>query len=73
MSIFPGIATLLNKMERPNCMVAVDGSVYRFHPHFHNLMMAKIAELVPPERKVELQMNSRLVDFLAWPFGQRVT
>ncbi|XP_041370914.1 hexokinase-1-like isoform X2 [Gigantopelta aegis] len=41
-----GIACLLNKMQRPDVTVAVDGSLYRFHPHFHDLMMEKIGQLV---------------------------
>ncbi|XP_012220068.1 hexokinase type 2 isoform X3 [Linepithema humile] len=40
-----GIATLLNKMGENNVTVGIDGSVYRFHPHFHDLMTAKITEL----------------------------
>lgn len=40
-----GIATLLNKMGENNVTVGIDGSVYRFHPHFHDLMTAKISEL----------------------------
>ncbi|XP_018316393.1 hexokinase type 2 isoform X3 [Mycetomoellerius zeteki] len=40
-----GIAALLNKIEENNVTVGIDGSVYRFHPHFHDLMTAKISEL----------------------------
>ena len=40
-----GIATLLNKMGEDNVTVGIDGSVYRFHPHFHDLMTEKIAQL----------------------------
>lgn len=42
-----GIATLLNKISEDNVTVGIDGSVYRFHPHFHDLMTAKISELQP--------------------------
>ncbi|GAB1869416.1 Phosphotransferase [Camponotus japonicus] len=42
-----GIAALLNKMSEDNVTVGIDGSVYRFHPHFHDLMTAKINELQP--------------------------
>ncbi|CAG0885823.1 unnamed protein product [Cyprideis torosa] len=52
-----GIATLLNRMGRPSTMVAVDGSVYRFHPHVHNLMMMKIGELVNPGIKFDLMLS----------------
>lgn len=43
-----GVACLLNKMEKPHVTVAVDGSVYRFHPHFHDLMVEKIRQLINP-------------------------
>ncbi|XP_032678925.1 hexokinase type 2 isoform X2 [Odontomachus brunneus] len=40
-----GIAALLNKMGENDVTVGIDGSVYRYHPHFHDLMVAKIGEL----------------------------
>jgi hexokinase len=40
-----GIASLLIKMGENNVTVGVDGSVYRFHPHFHDLMVEKISTL----------------------------
>jgi hexokinase len=42
----------MNKMGHDNVTVGIDGSVYRFHPHFHDLMMEKIAQLVKPGIKV---------------------
>ncbi|XP_067657628.1 hexokinase-4-like isoform X2 [Haliotis asinina] len=45
-----GIACLLNKMGRPEVVVGVDGSLYRFHPHFHDLMMEKVQKLAPDIR-----------------------
>lgn len=53
-----GIATLLNKMNEPVVTVGIDGSVYRFHPHFHNLMMEKIGELVNPGIKVRIKFST---------------
>jgi hexokinase len=47
-----GAATLINKMGQKNVTVGIDGSVYRFHPHFHDLMTEKIAQLVTPGIKV---------------------
>lgn len=46
------LSTIINKMQRPHTTVGVDGSVYRYHPHFHDLMERKISELVHPEYKV---------------------
>ncbi|XP_011506332.1 PREDICTED: hexokinase type 2-like isoform X1 [Ceratosolen solmsi marchali] len=40
-----GLAALLIKMGENNVTVGVDGSVYRFHPHFHDLMVEKISML----------------------------
>jgi len=51
------VSTILNKMKRPRTTVGVDGSVYRFHPHFHDLMEKKIAELVHPEIKFDLMLS----------------
>ena len=47
-----GAATLINKMGQDNVTVGIDGSVYRFHPHFHDLMIEKIAQLITPGIKV---------------------
>jgi len=51
------IATILNKIKRPHTTVGVDGSVYRFHPHFHNLMVKKISELTNPEYNFDLMLS----------------
>jgi len=40
------ITCILKKMKRPFTTVGVDGSVYRYHPHFHDLMEKKIEELL---------------------------
>ncbi|ESO89803.1 hypothetical protein LOTGIDRAFT_164838 [Lottia gigantea] len=52
-----GIATLLNKMERKDVSVAVDGSLYRFHPHFHDLMVEKIQKLIKPGLRFKLMLS----------------
>lgn len=52
-----GIATLLNKMNRPEVTIGVDGSLYRFHPHFHDLMDEKIRQLVNPGIKFKLMLS----------------
>ncbi|XP_029644605.1 hexokinase-2 isoform X2 [Octopus sinensis] len=45
-----GTAALIHKMGRSEVTVAVDGSLYRFHPHFHDLMVEKIKALCPLTR-----------------------
>jgi len=52
-----GVATLLNKMGKEHVTVAVDGSVYRFHPHFHDLMVDKINELINPGLSFDLMLS----------------
>lgn len=51
------VATIINRIKRPQVTVGVDGSVYRFHPHFHSLMEKKITELIRPECKFELMLS----------------
>ncbi|EDW29882.1 GL15877 [Drosophila persimilis] len=52
-----GIATLINKMDEPHVTVGVDGSVYRFHPKFHNLMVEKITKLIKPGITFDLMLS----------------
>ncbi|PSN38247.1 Hexokinase type 2 [Blattella germanica] len=52
-----GVATLINKMGQESVTVGIDGSVYRFHPHFHDLMMEKIAQLVKPGIKFDIMLS----------------
>ena len=42
-----GISVLLNRMQWAVNSVAIDGSLYRYHPNLHALMTAWIAELAP--------------------------
>lgn len=51
------VSTVLNKMQRPHTTVGVDGSVYRYHPHFRDLMEKKIDELTNPNYKFELMLS----------------
>lgn len=51
------IATLLNRINKPSITVAVDGSLYRFHPRFHDLMMEKISALITPGLKFKLMLS----------------
>lgn len=52
-----GLATLINRAQKPEMTIAVDGSLYRFHPRFHNLMTLKIQELVKPGLKFKLALS----------------
>ncbi|CAG5133645.1 unnamed protein product [Candidula unifasciata] len=52
-----GLATLINRLNKKDMTIAVDGSLYRFHPRFHNLMCLKIKELVKPGLKFKLCLS----------------
>ncbi|XP_068217429.1 hexokinase type 2 isoform X3 [Palaemon carinicauda] len=52
-----GVAVLLNRIQEESVTVAVDGSVYRFHPHFHNLMTEQISQLIKPGMKFSLMLS----------------
>lgn len=52
-----GIAALINKMDEKSVTVGVDGSVYRFHPKFHDLMKAKIRQFVKPDISFDLMLS----------------
>lgn len=41
------LASLIMKIGNKNITIGVDGSVYRFHPHFNALMTEGIKELIP--------------------------
>lgn len=36
-----GITALLKKMDYHDVVVAIDGSVFRYHPHFPNIMRSR--------------------------------
>lgn len=52
-----GIAALLKRMNRPFVTVGVDGSVYRFHPTFKDLLDTKIDELVDGKHEFILVLS----------------
>lgn len=51
------ISCILNRIKRPHTTVGVDGSVYRYHPHFHDLMEKKISELTVADCKFDLMLS----------------
>ncbi|KAL4104931.1 hypothetical protein QTP88_020207 [Uroleucon formosanum] len=52
-----GLAMLLNKMDEKSVTIGVDGSVYRFHPYFHKLILQKTRELTKPDIKFDLMLS----------------
>ncbi|KAJ6641967.1 Hexokinase type 2 [Pseudolycoriella hygida] len=52
-----GIAALINKIDESSVTVGVDGSVYRCHPKFHDLMVENIRKFVKPEISFNLVLS----------------
>lgn len=50
-------ATLINKMDFNSVTIGVDGSVYRFHPFFHDIMMEKIRLMIKPQVEVSTRVS----------------
>jgi len=48
------VAVVIKRVGLSDVTVAVDGSLYRFHPHFKHIMHKKIAQLVSPQHKFKL-------------------
>lgn len=51
------VACLLNKMGRAHTVVGVDGSMFKYHPHFHSIMAKKTKELTHPMYKFQLMFS----------------
>lgn len=51
------LATLILKMGDPDITIGVDGSVYRHHPKFHDLMTQKINDLIPPNYRFRFVLS----------------
>ncbi|XP_055337617.1 hexokinase-2-like isoform X2 [Paramacrobiotus metropolitanus] len=49
-----GCATVINHMQRDKCTVGVDGSVYKYHPKFHNLMVECMKQYV--DKRIEFNL-----------------
>lgn len=55
-----GIASLLKRINKPYVTVGVDGSVYRFHPTFPELLDKKIDELLDSDLEVSFESIKKL-------------
>ncbi len=53
-----GITALLKKMDYKDVVVAIDGSVFRYHPHFPNIMRSRIAQLMGIDYKFDLMLST---------------
>jgi len=52
-----GITALLKKMDYKEVTIAVDGSLFRHHPHFHNVMKSRVAQLMGIDYKFDLLLS----------------
>ena len=52
-----GITALLKKMDYKDVTIAVDGSLFRHHPHFHNVMKSRVAQLMGIDYKFDLLLS----------------
>ena len=44
--VFVGLAVIINRINKPNITVGVDGSLYRYHPRFKKNMEKSMGALV---------------------------
>ena len=51
-----GIAALLRKMDCKDVAIAIDGSLFRYHPHFKNVMKSSISQLMGTDYKFDLML-----------------
>lgn len=52
-----GIASLIQRIQKPFVTVGIDGSVYRFHPTFKDLLDSKIDDLLDPRLEFQLMLS----------------
>ena len=52
-----GITALLKKMDYKDVVIAIDGSLFRFHPHFRNVMQSRISQLMGVDYKFDLMLS----------------
>jgi len=52
-----GITALLKKMDFKDVVIAIDGSLFRFHPHFKNVMQSRISQMMGINYKFDLLLS----------------
>ena len=52
-----GLSVLLNHINEPNTTIAVDGSLYRFHPKFKKIMEKTMSILINPQVKYKMILS----------------
>merc|ERR1719312_1155479 len=52
-----GITALLKKMDYKDVTIAIDGSLFRYHPHFKNVMQSRISQLMGVDYKFDMILS----------------
>ena len=52
-----GITALLKKTDYKDVTIAVDGSLFRHHPHFHNVMKSRVTQLMGIDYKFDMILS----------------
>merc|ERR1712112_266558 len=52
-----GVTALLKKMDYKDVVIAIDGSLFRFHPHFKNVMQSRISQMMGINYKFDLLLS----------------
>jgi len=52
-----GVTALLKKMDYKDVVIAIDGSLFRFHPHIKNVMQSRISQLMGINFKFDLLLS----------------
>nr|XP_017007684.2 hexokinase type 2 [Drosophila takahashii] len=52
-----GLVTIINKMNINEVVIGIDGSVYRFHPKYHDMLQFHMRKLLKPGVKFELVVS----------------
>ena len=52
-----GVAALLKQMDYKDMVIAIDGSLFRHHPHFKNVMTSRISQLMGKNYEFDLMLS----------------
>ncbi|XP_050439041.1 hexokinase type 2-like [Adelges cooleyi] len=49
-----GLVAILNRVDEPEITIGVDGAVHRHHPHYHDILVNTINELLENKKKINV-------------------
>ncbi len=53
-----GVSALLKRMDYKDVVVAIDGSLFRYHPHFANVMRSRIQQMMGIDYSFDLMLST---------------